>query len=93
MSSFEDTDLLCDMYDNFVYGTLAQKTKMERQNPGSLSQSLKNSVESKACACVCDSFLTFIFFFFGLFLLVVFSSVEFALMLPTDSGFESRCSV
>ncbi|KAF8205248.1 hypothetical protein K438DRAFT_1757234 [Mycena galopus ATCC 62051] len=46
----EDTDLLCDMYDNFVYGTLAQKTKMERRNPGSLSQSLKNSVESKARA-------------------------------------------
>ncbi|KAJ6463052.1 hypothetical protein C8R47DRAFT_1238749 [Mycena vitilis] len=44
----EDTDLLCDMYDNYVYGTLAQKTKMERRRPGSLSQSLTHGAEFKA---------------------------------------------
>ncbi|KAF8177753.1 hypothetical protein K438DRAFT_1978358 [Mycena galopus ATCC 62051] len=46
----ENTDLLCDMYDNYTYGTLAQKTKMERRCPGSLSQSLKHGVEYKARA-------------------------------------------
>ncbi|KAJ7640002.1 hypothetical protein DFH06DRAFT_1478028 [Mycena polygramma] len=46
----EDTDLLCDMYDNYVYGTLAQKTKMERRRPGSLSQSLTHGAEFKARA-------------------------------------------
>ncbi|KAJ7459016.1 hypothetical protein FB451DRAFT_1182601 [Mycena latifolia] len=36
----ENTELLGDMYDNYTYGTLAQKTKMERRCPGSLGQSL-----------------------------------------------------
>lgn len=44
----QDHNLLCDMYDNFVYGTLAQKTKMERRRPGSLSKSLEHSVAYKA---------------------------------------------
>ncbi|KAJ7200251.1 hypothetical protein B0H12DRAFT_1244470 [Mycena haematopus] len=44
----ENTELLCDMYDNYIYGTLAQKTKMERRHPGSLAQSVKNGVEYKA---------------------------------------------
>ncbi|KAJ6550328.1 hypothetical protein B0H19DRAFT_1265159 [Mycena capillaripes] len=43
----QDGDLLTDMFDNFVFGTLAQKTKMERRNPGSLGQSLENSVAFK----------------------------------------------
>ncbi|KAJ7892474.1 hypothetical protein B0H14DRAFT_2560182 [Mycena olivaceomarginata] len=47
-----DYEMLCDMYDNYVYGTLAQNTKMERQCPGSLSQSQKNSTASKARARV-----------------------------------------
>ncbi|KAF7353436.1 hypothetical protein MSAN_01532800 [Mycena sanguinolenta] len=40
-------NLLEDMYNNFVYGTLAQNTKMERRRPGSLSQSQKNSTAYK----------------------------------------------
>ncbi|KAJ7149891.1 hypothetical protein C8R43DRAFT_1192454 [Mycena crocata] len=44
----QDHNLLSDMYNNFVYGTLAQNTKMERRNLGSLSQSLVNSVAYKA---------------------------------------------
>jgi len=48
----EDTELLGDMYDNYTYGTLAQKTKMERRRPGSLAQSLKHGVEYKARARV-----------------------------------------
>ncbi|KAJ7757365.1 hypothetical protein DFH07DRAFT_711478, partial [Mycena maculata] len=48
----ENTTLLCDMYDNYIYGTLAQKTKMERRRPGSLAQSIKNGVEYKGCARV-----------------------------------------
>jgi hypothetical protein len=43
-----DYKMLCDMYDNYVYGTLAQNTKMERRRPGSLSQSQKNSTAYKA---------------------------------------------
>ncbi|KAJ7894331.1 hypothetical protein B0H14DRAFT_3854419 [Mycena olivaceomarginata] len=46
-------ELLCDMYDNFVFGTLAtlaQNTKMERCCPGSLSESQKNSTAYKARA-------------------------------------------
>ncbi|KAJ6506566.1 hypothetical protein C8R45DRAFT_1090258 [Mycena sanguinolenta] len=36
----EDTELLGNMYDNYVYGTLAQKTKMERcRRAGSVGQS------------------------------------------------------
>ncbi|KAJ7137193.1 hypothetical protein C8R44DRAFT_869253 [Mycena epipterygia] len=50
----EDTDLLCDMYDNYTYGTLAQKTKMERCRPGSLSQSLQHGAEYKARARLRD---------------------------------------
>ncbi|KAJ7771288.1 hypothetical protein DFH07DRAFT_953457 [Mycena maculata] len=46
----ENTTLLCDMYDNYIYGTLAQKTKMERRRPGSLAQSIKNGVEYKGRA-------------------------------------------
>ncbi|KAJ7429292.1 hypothetical protein B0H11DRAFT_2266215 [Mycena galericulata] len=46
----DDTDLLCDMYDHYTYGTLAQKTKMERRRPGSLGQSIKHGVEYKARA-------------------------------------------
>ncbi|KAJ7789656.1 hypothetical protein B0H14DRAFT_3891746 [Mycena olivaceomarginata] len=45
-----DYELLCDMYDNFVFGTLAQNTKMERRRPGSLSESQKNSTAYKARA-------------------------------------------
>ncbi|KAJ7195941.1 hypothetical protein GGX14DRAFT_574639 [Mycena pura] len=44
----EDTILMCDMYDNYVYGTLAQKARMERRRPGSLAQSLKHGAEYKA---------------------------------------------
>ncbi|KAJ7845092.1 hypothetical protein B0H13DRAFT_2410480 [Mycena leptocephala] len=44
----ENTILMCDMYDNYVYGTLAQKTRMERRRPGSLDQSLKHGAEYKA---------------------------------------------
>ncbi|KAF8173147.1 hypothetical protein K438DRAFT_1772251 [Mycena galopus ATCC 62051] len=50
----EDTDLLCDMYDNYTYGTLAQKTKMERRRPGSLGQSLKHGAEYKARTRLAD---------------------------------------
>ncbi|KAJ6450176.1 hypothetical protein C8R45DRAFT_946940 [Mycena sanguinolenta] len=46
----EDTELLGDMYDNYVYGTLAQKTKMDCCCPGSLSQSITHGVEFKARA-------------------------------------------
>ncbi|KAJ6503590.1 hypothetical protein C8R45DRAFT_1091367 [Mycena sanguinolenta] len=46
----DDTELLGDMYDNYVYGTLAQKTKMECRRPGSLSQSITHGVEFKARA-------------------------------------------
>ncbi|KAJ7467624.1 hypothetical protein FB451DRAFT_989458, partial [Mycena latifolia] len=34
MKVAENTELLGDMYDNYTYGTLAQKTKMERRRPG-----------------------------------------------------------
>ncbi|KAJ7020357.1 hypothetical protein C8F04DRAFT_1390265 [Mycena alexandri] len=44
----EDTELLGDMYDNYTYGTLAQKTRMERRRPGSLSDSIKHNNEFKA---------------------------------------------
>ncbi|KAJ7862657.1 hypothetical protein B0H14DRAFT_2575315 [Mycena olivaceomarginata] len=44
----EDSELLGDMYDNYAYGTLAQKTRMERRRPGSLSDSIKHSNEFKA---------------------------------------------
>lgn len=54
----QDGDLLADMFDNFVFGTLAQKTKMERRNPGSLGQSLENSVAFKARTRVCLFFVT-----------------------------------
>ncbi|KAJ6580455.1 hypothetical protein DFH09DRAFT_1076711 [Mycena vulgaris] len=50
MKVAENTELLGDMYDNYMYGTLAQKTKMERRRPGSLGQSLKHGVEYKARA-------------------------------------------
>lgn len=43
-----NTSLMGEMYDNYVYGTLAQKTRMERRNPGRLSESLKQSAEYKA---------------------------------------------
>ncbi|KAJ6448767.1 hypothetical protein C8R45DRAFT_947782 [Mycena sanguinolenta] len=46
----EDTELLGDMHDNYVYGTLAQKTKMECHRPGSLSQLITHGVEFKARA-------------------------------------------
>jgi hypothetical protein len=49
----QDHDLLCDMYDNFVYGTLAQNTRMERRRPGSLSKSLVTSVAYKGRTRVC----------------------------------------
>ncbi|KAJ7818840.1 hypothetical protein B0H14DRAFT_2601022 [Mycena olivaceomarginata] len=51
-----DYERLCDMYDNYVYGTLAQNTKMGRRRPGSLSQSQKNSTAYKARTC-CMSFV------------------------------------
>ncbi|KAJ7159114.1 hypothetical protein C8R43DRAFT_948456 [Mycena crocata] len=44
----QNHELLTDMFNNFVYGTLAQNTRRERRNPGSLSQSLINSVAYKA---------------------------------------------
>ncbi|KAJ6559982.1 hypothetical protein B0H19DRAFT_1069691 [Mycena capillaripes] len=44
----EDSELLGDMYDNYAYGTLAQKTRMERRRPGSLGDSIKHSNEFKA---------------------------------------------
>lgn len=44
----KDTSLLNDMFDHYVYGTLAQRTRMETRRPGSLSQSLQHSVEYKA---------------------------------------------
>ncbi|KAJ7501166.1 hypothetical protein B0H11DRAFT_1993870 [Mycena galericulata] len=46
----DNTALLGDMYDHYVYGTLAQKIKMERRRPGSLAHSVKNGVEYKARA-------------------------------------------
>ncbi|KAJ6546046.1 hypothetical protein DFH09DRAFT_880176, partial [Mycena vulgaris] len=52
MKVAENTELLGDMYNNYMYGTLAQKTKMERRRPGSLGQSLKHGVEYKARARV-----------------------------------------
>ncbi|KAJ7780375.1 hypothetical protein B0H14DRAFT_3507605 [Mycena olivaceomarginata] len=48
-------ELLCDMYNNFVFGTLAQNTKMERRRPGSLTESQKNSTAYKARACLSRS--------------------------------------
>ncbi|KAJ6533949.1 hypothetical protein B0H10DRAFT_2246995 [Mycena sp. CBHHK59/15] len=45
-----NTELLCDMYDNYTYGTLAQRTRMERRCPGSLSHSIKHGVQLKARA-------------------------------------------
>ncbi|KAJ7251723.1 hypothetical protein C8J57DRAFT_1520532 [Mycena rebaudengoi] len=53
MKVAENTELLGDMYDNYTYGTLAQKTKMERRRPGSLGQSLKHGVEYKARGRLC----------------------------------------
>ncbi|KAJ7729881.1 hypothetical protein B0H14DRAFT_3169164 [Mycena olivaceomarginata] len=44
----DDTMLLFDMYDNYVYGTLAQKTKMERRRPSSVSKAIMHGVEYKA---------------------------------------------
>ncbi|KAF7372994.1 hypothetical protein MSAN_00506700 [Mycena sanguinolenta] len=44
----QNHDLLEDMYDNFVYGTLAQNTRMERRRPGSLSRSQQNSTAYKS---------------------------------------------
>lgn len=52
----QDHNLCSDMYDNFVYGTLAQNTKKEKRRPGSLSHSLRNSVANKARTRVCCSF-------------------------------------
>ncbi|KAJ6450953.1 hypothetical protein C8R47DRAFT_1170681 [Mycena vitilis] len=49
-----NTELLCDIYDHFTYGTLAQKTRMERRRPGSLSQSLTHGAEFKARARLRD---------------------------------------
>ncbi|KAJ7758946.1 hypothetical protein DFH07DRAFT_772291 [Mycena maculata] len=43
-----DHNLCTDMYNNFVYGTLAQNTKKEIRRPGSLSHALRNSVANKA---------------------------------------------
>ncbi|KAJ7744759.1 hypothetical protein DFH07DRAFT_698316, partial [Mycena maculata] len=51
-----DHNLCTDMYDNFVYGTLAQNTKKEIRRPGSLSHALRNSVANKARTRVCCSF-------------------------------------
>ncbi|KAJ7463016.1 hypothetical protein FB451DRAFT_1404170 [Mycena latifolia] len=48
MKVAENTELLGDMHDNYTYGTLAQKTKIERRRPGSLGQSLKHGIEYKA---------------------------------------------
>jgi hypothetical protein len=41
-------ELLCQMYNNFVYGTLVQNTRKERRRPGSLTQVHHESKESKA---------------------------------------------
>ncbi|KAK7007543.1 hypothetical protein R3P38DRAFT_2553003, partial [Favolaschia claudopus] len=43
-----NVSFLNDVYDNFVYGTLAQNTKKERRDPGSLDKSITNSVAYKA---------------------------------------------
>jgi hypothetical protein len=51
-----NTELLCDMYDNYTYGTLAQKTKMERRRPGSLTKSIERGVDFKARGRVRPSF-------------------------------------
>ncbi|KAJ7867130.1 hypothetical protein B0H13DRAFT_1897722 [Mycena leptocephala] len=51
----QDHNLCSDMYDNFVYGTLAQNTKKEKRRPGSLSHSLRNSVASKARTRLCEA--------------------------------------
>ncbi|KAJ6553997.1 hypothetical protein DFH09DRAFT_1318655 [Mycena vulgaris] len=49
----QDHNLLCDMYDNYLYGTLAQKTRMERLWPGSLSKLLENTLAFKGRTRVC----------------------------------------
>jgi hypothetical protein len=41
-------ELLCQMYNNFVYGTVVQNTRKERRRPGSLTQVHHESKESKA---------------------------------------------
>ncbi|KAJ7782587.1 hypothetical protein DFH07DRAFT_949385 [Mycena maculata] len=43
----KDIGLLNDMFDHYVYGTLAQRTRMETRRPGSLSQSIQHTVEYK----------------------------------------------
>jgi hypothetical protein len=57
----EDSELLGDMYDNYTYGTLAQKTRMERRRPGSLGDSIKHSNEFKARGRVCFFFFSLVF--------------------------------
>ncbi|KAJ7897803.1 hypothetical protein B0H13DRAFT_2521285 [Mycena leptocephala] len=44
----DNTSLMGEMYDNYVYGTLAQKTRIERRSPGGLSKALIQSAEYKA---------------------------------------------
>jgi hypothetical protein len=51
-----NTELLCDMYNNYTYRTLGQKTKMERRRPGSLAKSIERGVDFKARGWVCLSF-------------------------------------
>ncbi|KAJ7732742.1 hypothetical protein DFH07DRAFT_968314 [Mycena maculata] len=51
----KDTSLLNNMFDHYVYGTLAQRTRMETRHPGSLSQSIQHSVKYKACTQLGES--------------------------------------
>jgi hypothetical protein len=71
----EDSELLGDMYDNYTYGTLAQKTRMERRRPGSLGDSIKHSNEFKARGRVC--FLFFFPSFFWAYTLFQLARVRF----------------
>src|ERR1700761_854417 len=54
-----NTLFLNQVYDNFIYGTLTQKTKMERHAPGSLDKSLTRGVKSTARGRVSPSLIVF----------------------------------
>jgi hypothetical protein len=51
----QDYHLLCDMYDNFMFGTVANNSHKESNTPGSLSKALVRSNADKRRAQVCFS--------------------------------------
>ncbi|KAJ7795186.1 hypothetical protein B0H14DRAFT_113724 [Mycena olivaceomarginata] len=50
----QDYHLLCDMYDNFMFGTVENNIHKESNTPGSLSKALVRSNADKRRAQLCD---------------------------------------